>query len=159
MGIRIEDYKPVDKSATCRRCKSTTVTWYHAYGSKWVLCEIFTLAGEEVYSTQDIHMRYCTNPIRPWNAREAILDPGNRKIGRQAELSELANEYIEDEKTDKPSHPFTEPGTGAGHELAMEVPFKLISQCIEEALKYPNHPVELNKLQTLYYRLYNEIPS
>lgn len=93
--IKIDSYKPVEKSTTCKNCGSTTVTW-HEVGGKWVLSEIFNLGGEEVYSLTDIHMRYCISPVVPWRGTETHKEPITRKRVRQEAISKAADDFADD---------------------------------------------------------------
>lgn len=123
MNIDITSYQPVSQSKTCVRCSSATTTWIDTMPSarkgmpgKWHLCEIFTLDGEDVANKDDLHARYCTNPLGGWRRKEEISDPKDRRFARQAELNAAAADYMDNEtdeiKTD--GHPFCCPTCGAG---------------------------------------------
>ena len=100
--IDIASYVPADKSATCKRCNSKVVTWHDAKPEaatgtpgKWVLCEIFELGGEEVYSVADPHRHYCGRSI------EHTL--------QQGKINEAEIEWLKDDEPDKPKldgHPY-----------------------------------------------------
>jgi hypothetical protein len=67
---------------------------------KFRLCEIFTLAGEEVFNEDDIHTRYCINPIFPWKS-----EPGTtaleRRTARQAEIAAAERDFMDDGEPDE----------------------------------------------------------
>lgn len=106
MSINIEDYKPADKSSTCRNCNSTSVYWLKV-GNRWVFCEIFMIEDEEVYSPTDLHTRYCEKPVYRYRVKDGeSTNPIIRKGVRQAEINDAAAKYFDDD--DAPVEPVDE---------------------------------------------------
>ena len=61
--INIEDYQPVSKTDTCKKCNSTTVAWKKSRTTgKFYLVEVFSISGEEIASRRDFHSVYCGKP-------------------------------------------------------------------------------------------------
>jgi hypothetical protein len=56
-------YRPVTKTATCKHCGSTNVTWHKSPKSgKFWLSEVFTIDGQEQSEYKDFHSTYCKHP-------------------------------------------------------------------------------------------------
>lgn len=69
-------YKPVDRTHTCKRCGSTTVTWQskgEKPNLKWWLSEVFMVDGVEQSNRLDFHTKFCGKP-ELHTAEQAELD-------------------------------------------------------------------------------------
>src|SRR5262245_41199898 len=52
----------VTKTAKCKRCNSTTVTWQQSERGKWYLTEVFDIDGAQRTHRLDFHSGYCGKP-------------------------------------------------------------------------------------------------
>lgn len=101
--LDLDTYKPAEKSSTCKQCGSTNVYWHQlsetpTKNSRWILCEIFMIEDEEVYSPTDLHTRYCERPLYAYRVKnDEPLEPKERKVLRQAEINIAAAKYFDDD--------------------------------------------------------------
>jgi hypothetical protein len=76
----------VTKTAKCKRCNSTTVTWNQGTSGKWYLTEVFDYEGFLKSDHKDFHSNYCGKP----ELHKAEQDEINGDYAKQEERREQA---------------------------------------------------------------------
>jgi hypothetical protein len=101
----------VSRTATCKRCGSTTVTWQRSDAGKWFLTEVFSYPShdgdhaDEMSSYTDFHSNYCGKPaertkkVNEIHAEYAAWMLEHQRIEEQnkAKRDELEAQRIENE--------------------------------------------------------------
>lgn len=91
----------VSKTATCKKCGSTTVTWRKsAKSGKWYLTEVFTTGGVERTDYRTFHSQFCGKPEDhkrvqdEINADEAKQDDDRDDAQKAREREAIEREFL-----------------------------------------------------------------
>lgn len=98
-----DHFTHVSKTATCKRCGSTNVTWQRSAKGKWFLTEVFSYPrnngdADERTGYTDFHSAYCGKPeIHEHKQNEIILTHQRERMEADKRADELEQERINDE--------------------------------------------------------------